>query len=628
MLPEFGLFLLILALVLALFQASYFIPACARRIAPCIPFAAWLNALCICLALAVLIQLRLDSDFSVLNVVMHSNKSLPTLYKFAGAWGNHEGSMLLWVLVLSFFGALVALRPASKDIALHFYTIATQALVCSGVLLFIIFTSNPFERIFPAPLDGKALNPLLQDIALVIHPPLLYLGYVGFSIVFAYAIAALIIGRMNQDWARCVHPWIVVSWSFLSLGIGLGSWWAYRVLGWGGFWFWDPVENASLLPWLCGTALMHANIVLKTRNLLKPWVILLSIITFGLSLLGTFLVRSGVLTSVHSFANDPQRGIFILAFMTITIMGALTLYALRIGVITQEDDTDAMLPVSREGLIVINNMFVLTACATVLLGTIYPIVIEWIDGSKLTVGPTYFNLTFLPLMALPLIFAGLTPFMPWYRASLKSSLKQAIPAAATALVIAIGVLAFCEREALTAAMGFALSGWIAVCSVQWLRRGKNIRFGQAVFWGHMGVAVLLAGLTGAALWREEVELTMEIGQSTDIAGYHFTYAAHQQVIGPDYVGLRATFNITDTHDAPFTTLSPEYRIYTIRGSGSAIADIHSRLWGDLYAVIGESSDDGTQTAVRLYYRPLMNLFWMGFIAMAIGGFTAARRRKI
>ncbi len=625
MMPEFGLCFLIMAMLAALVQAAYVLPFARRFVLPCLDSASWVQALCITLAFAILVHLRLDSDFSVMNVVQHSNLNLPTLYKIVGTWGNHEGSMLLWVLVLAVFGACVAMRPLPSAPELRPLVVSVQALLSVGVLLFIVFTSNPFERVFPPMVEGEALNPLLQDMALAMHPPLLYLGYVGFSIVFSFAAAALLLGKMDDGWAKAVHPWIMVSWSFLTLGIGLGSWWAYRVLGWGGFWFWDPVENASLLPWLSGTALLHSNVVLKKRGMLKAWVLLLSIVTFGLSLLGTFLVRSGLLISVHSFASDPARGTFILIYIIAALGGALLLYALRAHRIVP-DTRDGMVPLSREGMIVINNMFLLTACASVLLGTAYPIIIEWMDGSKLTVGPPYYNLTFLPLIAVPLVFAGLTPFMPWQRAELRKVLRQARPAGLAAIAAFALVLGAEMPQALLGATGLGLSAFLFVCSVQWLRAAGGRSQAWPVFLGHFGAALIVAGVTGASLWMQEAELPMRKGQQVKIAGYTLTYTDEKTLREPHYHGRAVVFSVVDAHAQALTTLTPEYRIYDIRQTATSVADIRSTPWYDLYAVIGESSADGQTTAVRIYFRPMMCLFWAGFLVMAGGGLARILRR--
>jgi cytochrome c-type biogenesis protein CcmF len=463
-------------------------------------------------------------------------------------------------------------------------------------------------------------------MALAIHPPLLYLGYVGFSIVFSLAVAAMLQGQMGRQWAKAAHPWILASWSALTLGIGLGSWWAYRVLGWGGFWFWDPVENASLLPWLSGTALLHANIVLKKRGMLTQWVLLLAIITFGMSLLGTFLVRSGALISVHSFASDPERGFFILIYIVLLLGSALLLFALRAGAMSSEKH---MLPLSREGMIVINNLFLLTACAIVLLGTIYPLLAEAFGGAKITVGAPYFNITVLPLLGLSVAFAGLTPLMSWKKASLRRAARPLLPAFLAALAVLLMVLAITHHEAVLAALGFALSTWLLAASIKWVltQRGKGR---ASVFLAHAGAALLVAGVTGAGLWKQEREQWMAIGDTVELAGYHLTLSEVTPYDAPNYQGIRASFDLV-ADGAIIGMLTPEYRIYTIRNSGSSVASIYPGLMGDVYGVVGEPSaetnNSGGKISVRLYYNPMICLLWAGFVLMALGGITATLRGR-
>lgn len=628
MTAELGLFCLILAFLTSLLQASYLVPRLKPIVTVTLMPAAWLQALCITMAFALLMTLRLDSDFSVVLVAAHSNLALPLLYKVAGTWGNHEGSMLLWVWVLAFFGAILAFRHMGSHSNLKHTAIAVQSALCAGFLLFILSTSNPFERQFPPPADGEALNPILQDVALSIHPPLLYLGYVGFSMVFSLAVAALIEGKMSRSWASIAHPWILASWSALTLGIGLGSWWAYRVLGWGGFWFWDPVENASLMPWLCGTALLHSNIVLKKRGTLHSWVLLLAIVTFGLSLLGTFLVRSGLLISVHSFASDPSRGFYILAYMSLIIGGALLLFALRCEGIAEDNTQEAMTPLSREGLIVINNMFLLTACATVLLGTLYPMIMEWWSQDKISVGAPYFNATFLPLLALPLVFAGAAPFMPWIRGDAKMAFRKARPALIAATAAGVIVLAATRAQALVGTLGVMLSVWLAVCSVQWVRKQGIGLASMPVFLGHLGAAILIAGITGASVWKQEAERGISVGESIEIAGYRLMYEKQSFEDTPNYKAKHARFRATNSSGQFIASLTPQYRMYAIRKTATSTASIHSTLWYDLYAVIGESSADGKRTAVRVYYNPLVNLIWLGCLLMALGGITSFVKRAL
>ncbi len=622
MTAEFGLFFLIIAFLTALLQASFLLPVARVKVAvaPMLVAGAWLQALCITMALALLVTLRLDSDFSVSVVAANSNLALPTLYKIAGTWGNHEGSMLLWVWVLAVYGACLAFSGQDR---LKQLASAVQAAICAGFLLFVLATSNPFARQFPPPEDGDALNPILQDMALSIHPPLLYLGYVGFSLVFSLAVAALIEGKMTRQWAVVAHPWILASWSSLTLGIGLGSWWAYRVLGWGGFWFWDPVENASLMPWLCGTALLHSNIVLKKRGALHQWVLLLAIVTFAMSLLGTFLVRSGLLTSVHSFAADPARGFFILVYIMLSVGGALLLYALRAGDVVAETPAPVA-PVSREGMVVINNLFLLTACATVMLGTLYPMVMEWWRNDRITVGAPYFNTVFLPLLAVPLVLTGMAGFVPWVKADVRRvgrGLRPAVMAAGSAVLVMLYVT---HAQAVAGVLGLGLSVWLVAGSVEWVRKGW--RQSLPVFLGHIGAALVIAGVTGASVWKEEVEKGISVGDSLDIAGYHLVYERQSLHDTENYQVKEGRFRVT-RGGVFVTVLKPEYRMYHIRKTATSTASIHSTLGYDLYAVIGESSADGSRTAARIYYNPLVNLMWLGCVTMMAGGVAAWVRRR-
>ncbi len=626
MTAEFGVFFLIMSLLVSLLQSSYLVPSANMRllIGRVMPSLSWLSAAGIALSMVVLITLRLDSDFSVVNVIEHSNLSLPVLYKIAGTWGNHEGSMLLWVLVLSLFGALLAgSLSGSRYSELGNNAVAVQSVLCAGFLAFILDTSNPFKRVFPPLVDGKALNSLLQDMGLVMHPPLLYLGYVGFSIVFSLAVAALLQGKADKDWAQIAHPWILLSWSSLTLGIGLGSWWAYRELGWGGWWFWDPVENASLLPWLAGTALLHSNIVLKKRGLLPQWVILLSIITFALSLLGTFLVRSGAITSVHSFASDPARGVFILAYIFISVGGALFLYAVRGGKI---ESHGYMRQLSREGFILINNLFILSACATVLLGTLYPMFAEISGGDKITVGAPFFEATFIPIMAISLFFAAFTPFIAWKKASVISAANAARPALMAVFVAVLLVLAFVRRDLAAAICGIGLATWIAAGSLWWLIKAKGKHGKYPVFFGHIGAAFMVFAITTSGLWKEEVQNTLKIGDSISIAGYNLTYKNISDLDGGNYQAKQASLLVMDKNNKPITTLQPEYRKYNITESATSEADIYYSISGDLYAVIGETMADG-KTAIRIYFQPMINLLWLGFVLMAVGGIMGFFSRK-
>ena len=624
MTAELGTFLLCFCLGLSLFQALPLLPSPGLKkfSAAAHPQSHWLLALLLVLCLLLLITLRLDDDFSVLNVAQHSNIHLPLLYKITGAWGNHEGSMLLFAGVMALFGLGLALQknPAhgeSKPLAL-----AVQSLMTGAVLLFILFTSNPFERQFPPPADGQMLNPLLQDVGLALHPPMLYLGYVGFSLVFSLAVGAMLSPPADmRRWAAAAHPFILAAWSTLTLGIGLGSWWAYRELGWGGWWFWDPVENASLMPWLAGTALLHANIVLKKRGLLAPWVLLLSIITFGLSLLGTFLVRSGALTSVHGFASDPARGLFILAFLALGLGVALTLFALKAP---QFSSKESALPASREGMILINNMFVLCACASVLLGTLYPLFLEWMNGQKITVGPAFFNIAFLPLMALPLVFAGLAPFLAWKNASFSQALKRAWPSLAACGAGLLLVLALVAKPGALALAGFGLATWLAASSLQWLLRARGVRGALGVAVAHLGVAVLVAGITGASLWKQEIERPLAVGETLTVAGYTLSFEREWQETTPLYQSKHAEFTLRASDGSFLARLHPQYRRYGKGGMNThEVAAFHD-AWFDIHVIIGDASPDGKQSAARAYYTPLIGCIWLGCVLMTLGGLLAWR----
>ncbi|MFO0389232.1 MAG: heme lyase CcmF/NrfE family subunit [Alphaproteobacteria bacterium] len=620
MTAEFGIMCLVLALLVATAQSIFLFSASHRlTLATLMQRASWLQALLVSLALASLVILRLESDFSIQNVADHSNLHLPVLYKIVGTWGNHEGSMLLWLWVLSIFGALI-LSKSSNDHPLLLTANAVQSLLAVGVTAFILYTSNPFDRIFPPPADGKALNPLLQDIGLALHPPLLYLGYVGFSIVFSLAVASLITGKSGRQWAYLAHPWILVAWSTLTIGIGLGSWWAYRELGWGGWWFWDPVENASLLPWLSGTALLHANAVLKKRGLLAQWVCVLSIVTFALSMIGTFLVRSGALTSVHSFASDPERGVFILAYIVITVGGALLLFAIRANTI---QSVEAATPQSREGLIVLNNLFLITACVSVLIGTLYPLIAEWLHDAKLTVGAPYFNLTFIPLMILPIFFAGLAPYMPWKKASITEALRTAKPAILAAIAAMIIITAVVKTHLAYALLGFSLGAWLCAASITLLVK-RNVKANLAVSVAHIGVAILVCGITGASLFKSEKEQWLRKGETLAIGGYSVEFSDTSSTQGNNYNAEMATLKL-NYKGGFLDMLIPEYRHYLISNAKTSETAIYAHLGGDVYAVIGETTEQGTAT--RLYHIPMIHFIWAGFVLMALGGIIALLRKR-
>jgi cytochrome c-type biogenesis protein CcmF len=642
MIAEFGHFALILALCVAVAQAILPLAGAARRDAGWMAAgsaAAVVQLALIVAAFAALTHAFVISDFSVKLVADNSHSLKPMIYKISGVWGNHEGSMLLWVLILALFGALIALFGGNLPPTLRARVLSVQAMIAVGFLLFMVTTSNPFERLFPPPADGNDLNPLLQDPGLAMHPPVLYAGYVGFSIAFSFAVAALIEGRVDAAWARWVRPWTLLAWSFLTAGIALGSWWAYYELGWGGFWYWDPVENASFMPWLVGTALLHSAIVVERRDALKSWTVLLAILTFSLSLIGTFLVRSGVLTSVHAFATDPGRGVFILALLVIAIGGSLALYAWRAP---QLKGSGLFAPISREGALLLNNLILATAAATVFIGTLYPLVLEAAGGGKVSVGPPYFNATFVPLMA-PLVAAlAVGPLLAWKRGDLAAALgrlKFTAAAALAALVLA-GALAWGRPVLGAVAIGAAV--WLAAGVLselaariglgalpvsQSLARARGLpRSAWGMTLAHLGLAGVIAGAAGAALWSEEKILTMQPGQAAAIAGYDIRFEGATERRGPNYVSLFATFQAS-RGGATVARLEAERRRYLVGGQDTTEAAIHTMVSGDLYAVVGEAQKDGGYV-VRLYFKPLVAWIWAGAAVMVLGGLMSLSDRRL
>ncbi|MED6308659.1 MAG: heme lyase CcmF/NrfE family subunit [Pseudomonadota bacterium] len=579
------------------------------------------------------------SDFSVKNVAANSNSLKPMIYKISGVWGNHEGSMLLWVLILALFGAIVAGFGRNLPPGLKARTLAVQALVSVGFLLFIILTSNPFERLVPAPIDGRGLNPLLQDPGLALHPPILYAGYVGFSISFSFAVAALIEGKVDAAWARWVRPWTLLAWLFLTAGIALGSWWAYYELGWGGWWYWDPVENASFMPWLVGTALLHSAIVVEKRDALKSWTILLAILTFSLSLIGTFLVRSGVLTSVHAFATDPERGVFILLRLVIAIGGRLALYAWRAP---QLQSGGLFQPISREGGLVVNNLLLTTSAATVFLGTLYPLFLEAFGGGKVSVGPPFFNATFIPLMVPLVIALGVGPLLPWKRADLGGVLARLKLAFAAALILTLITAYLTWGKGVFGAMGIGIAVWLGASVM--VEFGERIGFGRVSLsdsvkraiglpraaWGrtlaHFGLAVTVAGVTGAGLWQVESIQIMRPGDKVEVSGYEFTFEGAENVRGPNYGAERGTFTVRDDGQV-VAELSGERRRYFVSGDETTEAGIHTTAMYDLYAVLGEPNGKGGWTT-RLYYKPLVPWLWLGSLIMVLGGIVSLTDRRL
>jgi cytochrome c-type biogenesis protein CcmF len=633
MTSELGLFALILALAVALVQGTAPLVGASRgddRLMALGRTAAFTQAALVLVSFGALTQAYVTSDFSVANVVANSHSAKPLLYKISGVWGNHEGSMLLWALILAVFGAAVALFGANLPDTLRARVLGIQALIGVGFLAFLLFTSNPFERVFPAPADGNGLNPLLQDPGLAFHPPLLYLGYVGFSVTYAFAIAALLEGRVDAAWARWVRPWTLAAWCFLTLGIALGSWWAYYILGWGGFWFWDPVENASLMPWLAGTALLHSAIVVEKRDALKSWTVLLAILAFSLSLLGTFLVRSGVLTSVHAFAQDPARGLYILGFLVLVTGGGLALYAWRAPKLTS---VGLFQPVSREGALILNNLLLCTLAATVLLGTLYPLFLDLLTGDKVSVGPPFFNATFVPVCA-PL-FAALCvgPFLGWKRAELWPALHRLRLAFIVSIAAVIVALTLIDSRSALAALAFGFGVWLIVGSLAQLAdraRSRTLRtipratLGMIVSHAALGVVVL--GAVATSSWNVELMQVMKPGDRLSFAGYAVQLDRIEEVRGPNYIAERATLNVT-VGGKPYTVLQPERRLFTVQRRQVAETAIQTNFLRDLYATLGEG-DPKQGWVIRLYLNPLAPWIWLGAALCALGGFISLSDRRL
>ena len=641
MIVEIGHFAFALALGLSLVQIV--VPLWGARMGdPVLMSTARTAALAVfaltALSYATLTAAHVMSDFSVLNVVENSHTAKPMIYKISGVWGNHEGSMLLWVLILSLFGALVAIGPRATPLRLRTNALAVQAAVTCAFQLFILFTSNPFQRVDPAPLQGQDLNPILQDLGLAIHPPLLYLGYVGFSMTFAFAMAALIEGRVDAVWARAVRPWTLLAWVFLTLGIAMGSYWAYYELGWGGFWFWDPVENASLMPWLAGTALLHSVVVMEKREALKVWTLLLAILTFSLSLLGTFLVRSGILSSVHSFAVDPGRGVFILAILTVFIGGSLAIFAWRAPLLRPGG---LFAPISREGALILNNLFLSTACATVFLGTLYPLALEAITGDKISVGAPYYGLTFIPL-AVPLLL--LVPFgqrLAWKRGDALAASQRLIAAFGLSVLLVLGLIAATAGGPVMAPVGVGIGAFLIlgaateIWSRAWARgRGTTIALRRAAglprsTWGsviaHAGMGVTVIGLAAQA-WSGETIALARIGTTLSVGPYEARLVDVSERAGPNYSAKVARIEVRQGQRLTGTT-EIEKRTFPSREMTTTEAGLITFGVSQFYASMGDVNPDGS-VALRLYSKPLILLIWLGAVAMAFGGMLSFSDRAL
>ena len=639
MIPELGQFALILALMLALVQATLPLIGAARGIPQLVGLArpaAQAQFLFVATAFCCLAYSFITNDFSVLNVATNSNSQLPLHYRLAATWGSHEGSLLLWTFMLTIWMVAVTLFSKHLPDEIVARVLSVMAVISTGFLLFMLLTSNPFDRLFPVPPDGRDLNPLLQDPAMVAHPPMLYMGYVGFSVAFAFAISALIGGKLDATWARWSRPWTTVAWMFLTCGIALGSFWAYYELGWGGWWFWDPVENASFMPWLVGTALIHSLAVTEKRGGFKSWTVLLAITAFSLSLLGTFLVRSGVLTSVHAFATDPKRGIFILGFLTLVIGGSLALYAWRAKQVGLGSKFDLL---SRESLLLTNNVLLIVAAGSVLLGTLYPLLVDALNLGKLSVGPPYFNTVFVPLMAPAAFLIGVGPIARWKQAK--------IPALAVRLRWAF-VLSFLMALVLPfviggwkwrVSLGLLLVFWISVTVAQnlWSRLRPSegsgfftkLRTTSRSYYGmqlaHLGVAVFIAGVTVVTSYQTEKDVKMNVGDTVNVGGYDFRLRNLAQLQGPNYQAVRADIEVT-SKGAPVAMMHPEKRAFTTAQSVTSETAIDRSIFRDLYLALGDEAGNGAWT-VRVYHKPLVDWIWGGALLMALGGAFAVSDRR-
>jgi cytochrome c-type biogenesis protein CcmF len=642
MITEIGHFTLILALAVAIVQmgaAAWSAYSKDEAFASVPSSAAMVQFGLLIIAFSALIHAYVVSDFSVENVWRNSHSEKPLLYKISGAWGNHEGSMVLWVLILALFGAAVAAFGNNLPARLKSNVLGVQGAIGTAFLLFIVLASNPFTRVYPAPFEGMGLNPILQDPALAIHPPFLYTGYVGFSMAFSFAIAALLEGHINAAWARWVRPWTLAAWMFLTIGIAMGSWWAYYELGWGGWWFWDPVENASFMPWLAGTALLHSAVVMEKRDALKVWTILLAIITFALSLMGTFLVRSGVLTSVHAFAVDPARGLFILAIIALFTGGGLALFAWRAPLLRQGG---LFAPISREASLVFNNLLLSTACAAVLIGTLYPLALEALTGDKISVGPPYFNAVFLPLMIPLLIAVPFGPFLTWKRSDLLGVAQRLSFAAGLAVFAVIATFAMVERGPILAPIGIGIGIWLIVgalsetayrvklfqapLSESMRRLGALPRSSFGTLVAHLGVGVAVLGIVATSAWRSELILAVKPGEPVNFAGYTLTFQGVTKLQGPNYVEEAGEF-LLERNGAVITTLTPAKRQYFMPRTVTSEAAIHLSIAGDLYLVLGDATAEGAVTT-RLYFNPLVRLIWIGALIIFFGGALSLSDRRL
>ena len=618
MIPEIGHFVLWLAAAAALLQAFALAGRGIERLV--IPAALAQFAL-VLVAFWALAWAFMVSDFSVKLVTMNSHTAKPTLYKFTGVWANHEGSLLLWILVMALSGAAVALVPATLGARFKARTLGVMGLVTLGFFAFLLLASNPFERLSPAPTEGQGLNPLLQDPGLAFHPPLLYIGYVGLSVAFAFAVAAMLEGEVGPRWALAVRPWILGAWSFLTLGIALGSFWAYYELGWGGWWFWDPVENAALMPWIAATALFHSVAVLARRDALRNWTLLLAVLAFSLSMLGTFIVRSGLLTSVHAFAVDPTRGLFLMVLIALYVGGALAIYAWKAGSVPPGEGFE---PVSREGALVANNLLLSSMLGVVFIGTLYPMALEGMTGAQISVGPPYFNATVVPLLLLMVALMAVGPWLSWQKsptAHLPARLLPAGIAAASATLVAVAIF---DVHSVTALLGFGAAFWLGVASLQILVK-------QSLTWGavgmalaHFGVAVSILGATASGALQREALVSMRVGDRVEMDGWQAELVDVRPVAGPNWTALQAELRISREGDE-IAILKPQARTFTRPEMDTTEAGLHALWRGDLYAVLGKPDGFG-KWQIHFWFRPLIRLIWAGAFLMALGAVLALAGR--
>ena len=640
MIVELGHFFL--ALALSIFFVQFMVPVIGVRynsinMMKIASFSAYLSFILVFLSFFSLLWAYVTSDFSVSLVVKNSHSLKPLIYKISGVWGNHEGSLLLWVLILTLYSAAVAFLGKRLPLKLTALVLSTQGLIALAFTSFILFTSNPFIRVFYPSEEGDGFNPILQDFGLAIHPPFLYLGYVGLSVTFSFAIAALFLGRVDSIWVKWVRPWTLIAWVFLTLGIALGSWWAYRELGWGGWWFWDPVENASFMPWLASTALLHSSIVAEKRDALKAWTILLAIVAFSFSLLGTFIVRSGVLISVHAFASDPSRGLYILFLLLFFTGGALLLFAkkspyLKSGSLFQ--------PISREGALIINNVIFSSAAATVLIGTLYPLFIDAISNSKVSVGPPYFEAVFIPLMVPALIICAFSPMISWKRAVIANLYERIITIFIFSILIT-ALIVFIYNGSYSAFLGIFLGFWL-ICGtllelITKVGIGKNIRFiygrvlslprsSYGMSLAHIGVAIFVIGVTVSSAWRIELEKTIKLGDDLYIKDFKINFSSFDKVEGPNWISDKGTF-IVYKNNMLIDNLYPERRHFPASQVTTSEPAIMSNIFADLYLVLGEKIEDTNTYGFRAYYSPLQNWIWIGVALMVLGGLVSLSDRK-